>query len=85
MAQFVYTGTEPRYYAELGLTADPGKPPTIDVDPGDGRWAPTQAAVTDVVLTPVPPGVDTETVKRPARPHAKPRAKRRPSTPTTKE
>ncbi len=83
---YVYTGTEPRYYAELGLTADPGKPPTIDADPGDGRWAPTQAAVTDVVLTPIPPGVDAETVKpsrpaRPARPHAKPRA----STPTTKE
>ena len=65
--RFTYVGTEPRYYPELGVEAEPDTPCVIDVDPGDGRWQPTKDAVTDQVLPPQPsPGDDDEVSRQTA-------------------
>jgi hypothetical protein len=36
--KFTYTGDEPRYYAPLGLSVDPGDVVDIDAAPDDGRF-----------------------------------------------
>jgi len=54
--KYVYTGTEERYYPDLGVLATPGQDYSLAERPADGLWAtPSSNAGTEAQASPQEP------------------------------